>query len=463
MAVKSGNEKNGFTCKKCVVMGIILVIALGVGLFIPMEGLDEASRTSLIIFIIAAGFWITEVVTPSATAILVIALHVLILGRVDGPLDLGKTGYKEFLTPVASPILLLFFGGFVLAGAAKKHGLDFRMAKTIIRPFGKKPHNVLMGMIITTAIFSMFMSNTATTAMMIAIFGPLFHGKGKGAGFRKAMVLAVPFAANIGGMGTIIGTPPNAIAVSYLFENMDYQISFLQWMILGVPIVAIMIFVLWGILLLFFRPETPEIELSFGKLRPIDRDMVIVMVSFLITILLWMTETIHHINSGVVALLPVVIFKLTGVIGRDDLKNIEWDVLFLMAGGLVLGTGMKITGLSDVLVQQISMISANSLLILGIMIVFSYLLANFMSHTSAANLIVPIVASMSMISPVMGVVLVALTTSLSQSLPISTPPNAIAYSTRLIETKDMVKYGTLISLIGLGVMIALFSLLRGFL
>ena len=455
-------KKRGFNCKKCIIMGIILIIAVGLGSFLPMEGLTEASRISLVIFLIAAGFWITEVVTPSATALLVIALHVFILGRENGPLDLGRSGYKEFLEPAASPILVLFFGGFVLARAAKKHHLDMRLAKMIIKPFGKRPQFILLGIILTTAVFSMFMSNTATTAMMITIFGPLFAHGDKREIFKKALVLAIPFAANIGGIGTIIGTPPNAVAVSYLFESLDYKITFLKWMVLGVPLAAILLFFLWVILLLVFKPKVKTIEIEFGPLRPISRDMIIVMVCFSITIFLWMTEVLHGINSGVVALFPVVIFKLSGVIDVDDLKNLEWDVLFLMAGGLVLGSGMKTTGLSDVLVAQISVISSNPKAILGLMIVFSFLLANFMSHTSAANLIVPIVASIAVLSPKLGVVAVALTTSLAQSLPISTPPNAIAYSTRIIGTKDMVKYGTLLSVIGLGVMVLFLYLYRNF-
>jgi len=455
--------KPRFGCKNCAIIAVIVFIALGIGLFLPLEGLNESSRTSLVIFIIAAGFWITEVVTPSATAFLVIALHVFILGRAGGSLNLGKGGYKVFLNPIAHPVLVLFFGGFVLAGAAKKHGLDFRLAKTIIRPFGKKPRNILLGIIVTTAVFSMFMSNTATTAMMIAIFGPLISGGGNRNHFRKALVLAIPFAANIGGMGTIIGTPPNAIAVSYLSETLDIRITFLKWMILGVPIVVVLVFVLWGLLLFFFKPKPGDVDVHFGSLRRINRDMVIVMVTFLITIALWITESLHKINSGVVALFPVVVFKLTGVIDRDDLKNVGWDVLVLMAGGLVLGTGMKITGLSNVLVDQISVVSSNPYHILAIMILFSFGIANFMSHTSAANLIVPIVASLTMIDPKTGVVLVALSTSLSQSLPISTPPNAIAYSTRQIETSEMAKYGTLLSVIGLGVMIGFYSFLHHYL
>lgn len=454
--------KEGFDCKKCIIIGVILIIAVSSGLFLPLKGLDFNSRISLMIFLLAAGFWITEVVRPYATAFLVIALHVFIFGSRWMDIDLGDAGYRVFLYPIASPVLVLFFGGFILAGAAKKHNLDVRLAKNILKPFGKKPKYVLLGIILTTAVFSMFMSNTATTAMMIAIFGPLFHEKSGRSVFRKALVLAIPFAANIGGMGTIIGTPPNAVAASYLAEEMDIQIHFLNWMILGIPIVAIMVFVIWGVLLFYFKPKTEEIEVDFGEIRPINRSMIIVMVTFAITVLLWMTETLHGISSGVVALFPVVVFKLSGVMDEEDLKNVGWDVLILMAGGLVLGTGMKITGLTDVLVANISAVFHSPFLILGIMIAFSYIIANFMSHTSAANLIIPIVASIAAINPKMGVVAVALTTSLSQSLPISTPPNAIAYSTRVIKTKELAIYGTLISVIGLVVMLILFSVLKGY-
>jgi len=444
--------------KKLLVLIIITALAF-LSSLIPLEGLTPASKISLMIFVAAAGLWITEVVPPFATAIFVIVIHIFVLGRPGGPLELDKTGYRIFLNPIASPVLVLFFGGFILALAAKKHNLDIRLAKAILSPFGKKPSMVLLGILITTALFSMFMSNTATTAMMIAIFGPLFKAHEKRTAFKKALVLAVPFAANIGGMGTIIGTPPNAVAASVL-EKLGIPISFLQWMIIGVPIVILLLFILWMILLCCFKPRPQTFEILFEKPRPVSRDMIIVLVTFIITVLLWLTEALHGISASVVALFPVMIFTFLGVIDRDDINRIEWNVLILVAGGLVLGVAMKKTGLSDVFVTQISIISTSPKVILGIMVVSSLLIANFMSHTSAANLIIPLVASITVISPKIGIITIALTTSLAQSLPISTPPNAIAYSTRAITTKEMAIYGTALSVIGLFVMLGFLYLFR---
>jgi len=228
---------------------VIIILALSVGsYFIDLPGLTTGSRICLMIFVGAAGLWVTEAIQPFATAIMVIVFCIYFLGMPGGPLGFdGKElehSYRIFLNPLASPTLVLFFGGFIMAVAAAKHGFDVRLAKAFLKPFGTHPKMVLLGIIMTTALFSMFMSNTATTAMMIAILAPLFtHFEGRDP-FKKAMVLSVPFAANIGGIGTIIGTPPNAVAASVL-EQMGHPVSFFKWMVIGVPIMLVLLFILW--------------------------------------------------------------------------------------------------------------------------------------------------------------------------------------------------------------------------
>ncbi|TFG94889.1 MAG: dihydroorotate dehydrogenase, partial [Calditrichales bacterium] len=214
-----GNILIKINWKRMLKVLTILLAAWG-AYYLPIPGLTEASRICMMIFIGAAGLWITEAIPPFATAVVVVVLNVYLLGQPGGPLGFDGSAvsesYQIFLNPIASPILVLFFGVFIMAMAATKHGLDLKLAKTFIRPFGTKPKMVLLGVILTTALFSMFMSNTATTAMMFAIFSPIFsHFEDRNA-FKKALILAIPFAANIGGMGTVIGTPPNAVAASVL-------------------------------------------------------------------------------------------------------------------------------------------------------------------------------------------------------------------------------------------------------
>jgi sodium-dependent dicarboxylate transporter 2/3/5 len=304
--------------------------------------------------------------------------------------------------------------------------------------------------------------------MMFAILTPIFAGIEERDQFKKALALAVPFAANIGGMGTIIGTPPNAVAASVLAGmGPEFEINFLEWMVIGVPLVAVMLVILWFILLKMFHPKTKHFQVLFPEHVEITWDLLCVSMTFTITVLMWLTEPLHHIPAAVVAMLPIVVFTTMGIIDRSDLKRIEWDVIILVAGGLTLGVAMKRTGLSDIIVGMVNFEALNIVVLLVVMGFFTVLISNFMSHTAASNLLIPIVVAITGaiagIGPMMGAVIVALTSSMAMSLPISTPPNAIAYSTRYIETKEMARAGTIVSLIGVIVILAFVIIFQDFL
>jgi len=441
-----GNITFKINIKAFLKVFIILGLSYGAG-YLPISGLTESSRICLMLFVCAAGLWITEAIPPFATAIMVIVMSVYILGNPGAGHELTDIDYRIFLNPVASPVLFLFFGGFILAAAATKHGLDIRLARAFIKPFGTHPRMVLLGIILTTGIFSMFMSNTATTAMMIAIMAPLFKRFEGRDPFKMALVLAIPFAANIGGIGTIIGTPPNAVAASVL-TSIDKPISFIKWMIIGVPLAGVMLMVLWFTLIKIFKPREDHFEVLFPEPLAVTWDLVTVVATFSLTVFLWLTEPLHRIPAAVTALIPVMIFTMFGIIDVKDLKQLDWDILILVAGGLTLGVAMKSSGLSDLLVVQLSAFSVSPFVLIIILILFSTMISNFMSNTSAANLIIPIATSLAAIDPKVGAFAVAFACSLAMSLPISTPPNAIAFATHAIETKDMAKYGTLISFLG---------------
>lgn len=437
--------------KACIKVLIILLLTFG-SYFLPLPGLTHGSRICLAIFVGAAGLWVTEAIPPFATAIMVIVLSIYLLGTPGGPLGLDRNSldhsYRIFLNPIASPVLVLFFGGFIMARAAVKHRFDVRLARMFLKPFGTNPRILLLGVILITATFSMFMSNTATAAMMIAVLTPLYaHFEGRDP-FKKALVLAVPFAANIGGIGTIIGTPPNAVAASVLGE-MGHPVSFISWMVVGVPLAAITLLALWIILIVVFKPRKESFSVLFPENLKATWGLVIVVSTFVVTIGLWLTESLHGIPTGVVALLPVLIFTVFRVIDREDLKKIEWNVLILVAGGLTLGVAMRQSGLSGVFVDLITKSGMTGQTILIALVVFSLIISNFMSNTSAANLMIPIVVAISSISPIVGAMGIAFACSLAMSLPISTPPNAIAFATDEVTTKDMAKYGSLVSIVGL--------------
>lgn len=428
-------------------------------MLLPLPGDESASaRIAFVLFVGAASLWITELIPPFATAIMVIVMSVYLLGDVGN--GSGPHAWEKYLNPVASPVLVLFFGGFFMAMAATKHGFDVRLARAFITPFGNKPTMLLLGIILTTALFSMFMSNTATTAMMIAIIGPIFLEISDRPQTRKMLVLAVPFAANIGGMGTIIGTPPNAVAASVLhqIDGGKYAISFIEWMMIGVPIVLVLLVILWGVLILVFRPRREPLAVTFPDVVEVTPALMFVVIVFVVTITMWLTQPLHGIPSAVVAMLPIGLFPVFGILDRDDLKRIDWDIMILVAGGMTLGVAMKETGLSDILVESIPFATLPMLALLAVIAVVSIALSNFMSHTSASNMLIPIVTSIATISPRVGALVVALSCSIAMSLPISTPPNAIAFATREVTTRDIARYGTLVSALGLIVLLAVIAM-----
>ncbi len=441
-ALKQQSKKSDF---HQLYKALVIIAVAVLSTFLPIPDLSLAGRMTLGIFIGAAGFWVTEAIPPFATAITVVVLQVYLLGGEVGPLagnweggDSGIGDYKIFLNPIASPVIVLFFGGFVLAAAATKHGLDLRLARFFLKPFGTRPMGILMGVICVTALFSMFMSNTATTVMMISIIQPLIAKMDKANPFRKGLILSVPFAANIGGMGTLIGSPPNAVAASVLSE-LGEPVSFIGWMKIGTPLVVVMLVALGILLRLKFRPNTPRIDAPEFELGPVTRELVLVVGAFATTVALWMTEPLHNIPSPVVALAPIMIFTMFGVIGADDLKRIEWDVLILVAGGLSLGVAMQSSGLADTLVRSIPFNKFAAPIILATIAVTAVGISNFM---------IPIVTAIGTISPTSAAMAVALSATLAMSLPISTPPNSIAYATKQIETRDMIMSGTLVSIVG---------------
>lgn len=293
--------------------------------------------------------------------------------------------------------------------------------------------------------------------MMIAIISPLLGQLGGRESAKKALVLAVPFAANIGGMGTIIGTPPNAVAASVLQQmGPAYEISFLSWMLLGVPLVAVLLVVLWVILLLVFRPAREPLEIRFPEVLEVTPGLAVVVLTFTVTVLLWLSQPLHGVHPAVVAMLPIAAFTAFGIIDRNDLKMLDWDIMILVAGGMTLGVAMRESGLSDVLVKQIPFAGLPLISLVGTVVLVTLLLSNFMSHTSASNLLIPIVTAVAGFSPRLGALAVAFAASLAMSLPISTPPNAIAFATRAVTTREMAKYGTLVSAIGTVLLLAVF-------
>ncbi len=430
--------------------------------------LSVIEQRTVAIFALAALMWMFEILPTWATSVSIIVILLFTVsdscplplrGASVAPEDMGTfVSYKSILAAFADPTIMLFLGGFILAIAATKVGLDVQLAKVLLKPFGTKPKFVLLGFLLVIGLFSMFMSNTATAAMMLTFLAPVLRTLPQNERGTAGLALAIPIAANLGGIGTPIGTPPNAIALGYLNETLHQTIGFGEWMIIMVPYVILMLLFAWVLLLKFFPFQSKTIELKIETTRKSDAKTYIVWVTFAVTILLWVLDRYTGINANVVAMIPVGVFCATGVITKNDLKDVDWSVLWMVAGGFALGVALNKTGLAKDLVEAIPFASFKPMAILIVSGLLGYAISNFISHSAAASLLVPILSAVAvgmgdMLDPVGGVkallVGVALSTSVAMLFPISTPPNAIAHSTGLIEVKDMTKVGAVIGVVGL--------------
>ena len=402
-----------------------------------IEGLTIVQQRVIAIFVMAVMLWLTETIPAWATSVVII--FVLLFFASDSAFkimqgseaEMGKLlDYQGVMACFADPTIILFLGGFVLAIAATKSGLDVMMAKTLIAPFGKRSENVLLGFMLITGIFSMFISNTATAAMMLTFLTPVFKSlppSGKG---RVALTMAIPIGANLGGMGTPIGTPPNAFAFKVLNDpaGLNLGLSFGDWMLI----------------------MTPMVQHNWRT--------TVVAVTFLATIVLWIFGKQLGINANTVAMLPIAIFALTGVVTAKDLKEIDWAVIWMVAGGFALGLAMNDTGLAEAAVKSIPFAEFNPLVIMTVSGLVCFILSNFISNTATAALLIPILTvvcagmgdKLNTIGGTSTILIgVAVSASCAMSLPISTPPNAIAYSTGLIQQTDMVKAGLTVGILSM--------------
>lgn len=432
--------------------------------FIPDYGIGQDMAYTLFILLFAAGLWVSEAIPAFAVSLLVIALEIVLLGFHDFDFQHSPKDWKVYLEPWSSPLIFLFLGGFIMAAAASKTKLDLWLAKKVLFLAGGKPHNIVTALIGITYVLSMFVSNTATAAMMMTVLLPVLNNIKNSNPFQKAVLLSVVIGANLGGMATIIGTPPNAIAVGILGENAP---SFIGWMMLSLPPSLLVVVILRFMILKVYPSNEPFIDIrsikevdhfddstkQFSKIPTIPSwKKNVTVVIFAVTVLLWLTGPLHHIPTTVVSLVPIIGFTLFGILDADDICRIRWDVIILIIGGLSLGLAVSKTGL-DMWIANL--ISTDGLSMIWIMFIFSYLvvvISNFMSNTAATNIMLPIViaiaATISSQSSYMAVVAVALSASFAMSLAVSTPPNAIVYSSKKVESKDFLILGITTALIG---------------
>lgn len=460
-----------FNRKKALMFFITAVVTLIVWnlpiTVFGIDGLTVVQQRVIAIFVMAVMLWLTEAIPSWATSVTIIFVLLFCVSDSSFKFLQGNGGeYGQLLDSVgimacfADPTIILFLGGFILAIAATKSGLDVWMAKTMIKPFGTKSENVLLGFMLITGIFSMFISNTATAAMMLTFLTPVFKAlpaNGKG---RIALTMSIPIGANLGGMGTPIGTPPNAFAYKVLNDpnGLNMDISFGQWMMVMAPMVIILLIISWFVLRHFFPFKQKTIHLEIEGDMHRNWRTVVVGVTFAVTILLWIFGKQLGINANTTAMLPIAVFAFTGVITAKDLQDIDWGVIWMVAGGFALGLAMNGTGLAETAIKAIPFGEWSPIVILLIAGLVCYALSNFISNTATAALLIPILSvvcagmgdKLDIIGGTSTVLIgIAVAASCAMTLPISTPPNAIAFSTGLIQQKDMAKTGLVIGIIGM--------------
>lgn len=432
--------------KKINFLALFLAVTAFVAImYFPTFENHDAQKT-LALLIMVAILWVSEAI-PLALTGLLIPMAAILLQLVP-----PKEGFMEF----SSPIIFLFMGGFVLAGALSKHALDKMLALKLIKLARGNFYRSAVLLMLATSLVACWVSNTSTVVMMI----PLALGiltllkKEIVTNEAKFLMLGIAYAANIGGILTIISSPPNAIGAEIL------EMSFLDWIKYSLPIFLISFPIMVIVLTLYFKPSK---KMRIGRMsfeRKQDAPIKTLIAIFTLIIGLWMLDGVIapllNIGSGfnaVVAVLGIFLIYITGILSwKEILKSINFDVLFLFGGGLTLGMLLVESGLGELLVGSVSGLieTVPLFLFLWILVAFSIVLTEFMSNTASAAMMLPLLYAFAIqlnINPVILVLPATFAASYGFMLPAGTPPNALVFSTGLVPQKDMLKAGLMLNLI----------------
>jgi len=404
-------------------------------------GYGEAVNFVFFVTILSIGLWVTEAIPPFAVGILIVGMLLAGFGT-DLVID-ASSPVDIYIDTWTSNVIWLLLGGFFLAEGMKEAGLDRELFQFTLKRFGNKPNRLLLGLMIVTACASMVMSNTATTAMMISSILPVVRMLGKGNPFSVALLTGIPAAASVGGIGTIIGSTPNAIAVGALMEQGIY-ISFIEWMVLGVPAGLTMVYLFYRFLIK--KLDFSGVVLDFSSLPTVSENgdsgkRRAVLVTLILTIGLWLTEPLHGIPVAATSAVPIVLLTLLQVLDAENVRRLPWETLMLVAGGLALGIALVEVGLAGMLMEKVNSLPIAMGLIALLFSVIGVLLSNVMSNTAAASILIPLSVSLTAPFGIIAPVAVAVTCSCALLLPVSTPSNAIAFATGLVTQRDFRRGG----------------------
>jgi sodium-dependent dicarboxylate transporter 2/3/5 len=427
------------------------VVAVGLTLLLKEPGFSDSQVYVIFLLFFSIGLWLTEAIPAFAVSLFIIAYLVFALGNKyinSAPEDISK-----YAQTFSSSVIWLLLGGFFLATAMTKTKLDQALFKYTLKMSGTNPRHLLIGLMSTTMVASMLMSNTATTSMVIASILPLLTSLGKESGVSKALLLGIPLAAATGGIATIIGTPTNAIAVGAL-KSAGITIEFIDWMKYGVPISILLTAISCFALIRIYIKDTTPISLDFledQKTEPSGESSLkrkIVSVIIIVTIGLWLTTSLHGLTVASICAVPLVFLTLTRVLDGKDIQGLPWDTLLLVAGGLSLGLALEQTGLLNHYAGKLISMDLNSMILLFVFAYLTMLVSNIMSNTAASTVMIPLGMAILVSLKLEVAMIIAIAASSAMFLPVSTPPNAIVFSTGLVEQKDFRLGGVLVGLLG---------------
>jgi len=426
-------------------------------------------------------WWLSEAVSISVTALLPLLLFPLL-----DIMPIAEVGNNY-----GSPIIFLFFGGFVMALALEKVNLHRRIALNIIRITGTTPNKVVLGFMIATASLSMWISNTATTVVMLpiamSVIKLLIHDidgfTKKDRNFAVSVLLGIAFSANAGGIATVIGTPPNSILIGLLENEYQIEISFLKWMVFALPFSIIMIGLSYITLVhlifpskgLNFSASKEVIQVELRKLGPTRSKEKMVLGIFAVTVSLWIFRTLINsifpslgLSDTMISMfaaislfaVPFNLKKGDFILDWKDTEKLAWGILILFGGGLALAKGMSVSGIVDQVSQSIAAGNFSITATASLLILLMLFMTELMSNVALVAVLAPVVAGIAIglgIPMVYLLIPVTMASSCAFMLPMATPPNAIVFASGFIEVKDMVKAGVLLNIVAVLILIGLFE------
>ncbi|MFV9551249.1 SLC13 family permease [Algibacter sp. PT7-4] len=447
-------------------------------IFFNPEGLTDQANGVLASTVWIAFWWITEAIPIAATALLPIVLFPL-----TDSLDIGSTtasfGHK---------FVFLYLGGFIIAIAIEKWNLHKRIALNIINIIGANVNKIILGFMLATAFLSMWISNTATSVMMLPIGIAIIKqfkdnpktNKNENLIFGKALMLAIAYSASIGGISTLIGTPPNLVLAGIILETYGYEITFLQWFIFGFPISILLLFICWKYLTTiafsFKQKEIPggkeEINQLLKSLGKISYEEKLIAIIFASTAFCWITRAfflkrlLPQIDDTIIAILfALMLFiipsktKNKTLISWKDTKNLPWGIIILFGGGMALAKGFETSGLALWLGNQMTtLVGISTLLLIFLLIAAVNFLTEITSNLATTAMLLPVLAPMAItvnIHPFILMVAAAVAASCAFMLPVATPPNAVVFGSGYLRIPDMISKGFIMNIISI-IIITLF-------